>query len=76
MSDFLDSRIANIRPGCWNKPRPKQGDVYYVLTRKYLDDGSGRYYLEDEAIPYRFNDTDCHHDQVFSDCTSCDWRKK
>jgi len=64
----------NLRPACHNKPRPKKGDVYYVLTRKYLNDGSGRYYLEDEPIAYDFT-TECRHDGLYSDCEGCKWKQ-
>jgi len=60
-------------PGCYNQPRPTEKSGYWVLTRRYMPDG--RYFLEDEWIPFRMS-TECHHDGIYANCEGCNWRKK
>lgn len=51
---------AEYRYGCWNKPRPVEGQMVHSAQNKY---------------PFRHS-TECRFDMSLSDpaCTGCEWR--
>ncbi len=64
-----------IKPGCYDQPRPTDQSGYWVLTRKY--NYNGRYYLEDEWIPFRMS-KECKNDfrEPMPGCDGCRWKNK